>query len=199
MERGIRLLALLLVGFAFAVPKSEGANSEVEVEELRAQVRHLELKVKSQRVTIDKLKKENRELRRAAKHAGATPNKSRRTRLGRNFLKPGRFGVGTPERTLAEYMSAWKKHDWRLMWHVTGGGGHGYGGDKMFPFENMARRHKDKELINFRILKAIQTSKTAAEIAFIVEYENAQGEIVEKEFRKKIIKGAYDWQMGLLF
>lgn len=76
MECGIRLLTLLLVGFAFAVPKGVAPKSEIE--QLRAQVKSQQNRIAYLQKALDKARSDLREERKKNRKLVATLGKTQK-------------------------------------------------------------------------------------------------------------------------
>ena len=115
------------------------------------------------------------------------------TPLTFSFQGPAEFEPGTAERALAEYARAWRDRDWEGMARLT---------EKTWVTEqtNPARLlegfYQSKALKGFVIIDVEQASDLLTRITFIVQWETAERQIIERQITAGVIKGALHSSTG---
>ncbi len=101
------------------------------------------------------------------------------------FQQPPRFPQGSAERTLAEYVTAWKEQNWSKMasfaqktWLST----------ETDPTGLLAAWYDFKTLKGFEITSVEKVSNVTYDIAFLVQYEAATNQISKKQITARVIK-----------
>ena len=107
------------------------------------------------------------------------------TLLSYTFQQPSEFSQGSAERTLAEYVLAWKNQNWDKMatfaqktWLST----------EADPAGLLEAWYDFKTLKGFEITNAKEVSNVTTDITFIVQYEAVTNQISKKEITARVIK-----------
>ena len=107
------------------------------------------------------------------------------TPLSYTFQQPSEFSQGSAERTLAEYVLAWKNQNWDKMatfaqktWLST----------EADPAGLLEEGYDFKILKGFEITNVKEVSNVCTDITFIVQYEFATNQISEKQITARVIK-----------
>lgn len=101
------------------------------------------------------------------------------------FQQPSEFSQGSAERTLAEYMLAWKNQNWNKMadfaqktWLST----------EADPAGLLEAWYDFKTLKGFEITNVQKVSNVTYDITFVVQYEAATNQISKKQITARVVK-----------
>jgi len=101
------------------------------------------------------------------------------------FQQPSEFSQGSAERTLAEYMLAWKNQDWDKMASFAQ---KTWLSNKTEPAGLLEAWYDFKTLKGFEITNAKKVSNVTTDITCIVQYEAVTNQISKKQITARVIK-----------
>lgn len=100
------------------------------------------------------------------------------------FPQPSEFQEGTAQRTLAEYLLAWRDQDWDRMKNYA---------EKTWiareqdPAGLLMSWHGHKSLKGFELVAVMELSDTVIDITFVVQYETTAKQLFEKEITARVV------------
>jgi hypothetical protein len=101
------------------------------------------------------------------------------------FQQPSEFSQGSAERTLSEYMLAWKNQDWDKMASFAQ---KTWLSNKTEPAGLLEAWYDFKTLKGFEITNAKKVSNVTTDITCIVQYEAVTNQISKKQITARVIK-----------
>lgn len=101
------------------------------------------------------------------------------------FQKPSQFPQGSAERTLAEYVLAWKNQDWGRMANFAQ---KTWVGDQVDAAGLLEAWYDFKTLKGFEITDASELSEVSVDVTFTVQYEAMTNQISKKQITARVIK-----------
>lgn len=101
------------------------------------------------------------------------------------FQQPSEFSQGSAERTLAEYVLAWKNQDWNKMVSLAQ---KTWISNETDPAGLLEAWYDFKTLKGFEIINAQKVSNVTYDITFIVQYEAVTNQISKKQITARVMK-----------
>ena len=101
------------------------------------------------------------------------------------FAQASEFTQGSAERTLAEYVLAWKNQDWSGMADLAT---KTWLSNESDPAASLAAAYDFKTLLGFEVTSLDAVSDVTADVTFIVQYEAITNEISKKQITARVIK-----------
>ncbi len=101
------------------------------------------------------------------------------------FEQPSDFPPGSAERTLAEYVLAWKNQDWSGMADLAQ---KTWLSDESDPTASLEAAYGFKTLLGFEVTSLDAASDVTGEVTFVVQYEAITNEIATVQITAKVIK-----------
>lgn len=101
------------------------------------------------------------------------------------FAQPSEFTLGSAERTLAEYVLAWKDQDWSGMADLAT---KTWLSNESDPAASLAAAYDFKTLLGFEVTSLDAVSDVTSDVTFVVQYEAITNEVAKKQITAKVIK-----------
>ncbi len=101
------------------------------------------------------------------------------------FVQPSEFTLGSAERTLAEYVLAWKDQDWFGMADLAT---KTWLSNESDPAASLAAAYDFKTLLGFEVTSLDAVSDVTSDVTFVVQYEAITNEIATVQITAKVIK-----------
>lgn len=101
------------------------------------------------------------------------------------FQAPSEFSQGSAERTLAEYINAWKNQDWQKMVNFSQ---KTWVSGESDPAATLEAWYDFKTLKGFEIKDTKTISETTKDVTFVVYYEAITNQIDKKQITARVIK-----------